>query len=75
MKAISKAIVVISAALSASCAAKVETGYDGGFDHVTKPLYGTVQIKSEMIKEPEKVLIPLRLFISKDVLVDRKSVV
>lgn len=69
MKAISKAIVVISAALSASCAVKVENGYDGGFDHVTKPLYGTVQIKSEMIKEPEKVLIPLRLFISKDVLV------
>lgn len=69
MKAIRKAIVAISAALSASCSGTVVGDYDGGFDHVTKPLEGTVQIKAETIKEPEKVLIPLRLFISKDVLV------
>ncbi len=69
MKAIHKAIVAIFATVSASCSGTADDRYDGGFDHVTEPLEGTVQIKSEMIREPEKVLIPLRLFISKNVLV------
>jgi len=69
MKAILKIIVAISAAFSASCAGTAGNRYDGGFDHVTEPLEGTVQTKAEMIREPEKVLIPLRLFISKNVLV------
>lgn len=69
MKAIHKIIVAISATVMASCSVTVENDYDGGFDHITEPLHGTVQIRSEAIREPEKVLIPLRLFISKNVLV------
>ena len=69
MRIISKTFAIAAAAASVSCSGGIGTGYQGGFDHVKEPLYGTVYLKSQTTHEPEKVLVPLRLFIAKNVLV------
>ncbi len=61
--------IVVSANILLSCARISDNDYNGGFTHLTAPVYGVVQAEVETMYRPGNGVMPQRLFISRNTLV------